>query len=37
VAELILQLSLRIRARTQLDQVVLGGGVFQNVTLLQRR
>lgn len=34
VADLILQLALRLRAQTQLDQVALSGGVFQNVTLL---
>jgi hydrogenase maturation protein HypF len=35
VADVILQLALRLRARTQLHQVALSGGVFQNVTLLE--
>jgi hydrogenase maturation protein HypF len=35
VADLILQLGLRLREQTGLNQVALSGGVFQNVTLLQ--
>lgn len=36
VAELIVALSVQLRARTGLQQVALSGGVFQNVTLLRR-
>ncbi len=36
VAELIVQISQRVREQTQLNQVVLSGGVFQNRVLLSR-
>lgn len=36
VADLILQLSHNVREQTGLNQVALSGGVFQNVTLLQK-
>jgi hydrogenase maturation protein HypF len=36
VADLILELSLALRRQEGLNQVALSGGVFQNITLLQR-
>jgi hydrogenase maturation protein HypF len=36
VADLILQLSHQLREQTGINQVALSGGVFQNVTLLQK-
>ncbi|MCZ7673956.1 MAG: hypothetical protein M5U34_45915 [Chloroflexi bacterium] len=36
MADLILQLSHNVREQTGLNQVALSGGVFQNVTLLQK-
>jgi len=36
VAELILRISLRLRGQTSINDVALSGGVFQNVTLLER-
>jgi hydrogenase maturation protein HypF len=36
VADLIVELSLRLRRSEGLNQVALSGGVFQNVTLLQQ-
>ena len=35
VAELILKISIDLREKTQINQVALSGGVFQNVTLLE--
>lgn len=36
VADVMLELSLRVRAQTGLSDIALSGGVFQNMTLLQR-